>query len=109
MRKLFFLVILSSSVHVATAQDYILKNWTDHFSIMKNGQGISITGDDIKDSKGVYFLKGVPNGFLQKNTNYWTVGGHFFVTFNDATGKISTDSSFEYNPNGGTLKAKIMY
>ncbi|MFB9844046.1 hypothetical protein [Mucilaginibacter ginsenosidivorans] len=109
MKKLILLTILLAGGRAASAQDYVLKNWIDYFTIMKSGHGITIQGDDLKDSQGAYFLKGVPDGFLQKNTNYWTMTGHFLVPFNDYTGKISTDSTFEYDPNYHALKVSNIY
>ncbi|HWZ16545.1 MAG TPA: hypothetical protein VNW95_15000 [Mucilaginibacter sp.] len=57
MKKLLTLLFLIVAANIVSAQDYILKNFIDHFSITKGGQGIGIYGNDIKDSQGNYFLK----------------------------------------------------
>jgi hypothetical protein len=57
MKKLLTLLFLIVAANVVSAQDYILKNFIDHFSITKGSQGIGIYGNDIKDSQGNYFLK----------------------------------------------------
>jgi len=57
MRKLCALFLIICSTFIAKAQDFTLKNYTDHFSILQNGQGIKIIGNNITDNNGVYFLK----------------------------------------------------
>jgi len=109
MRKftlLFFLILVTQ---LASAQDYILKNWIDYFSIMKDGHGVSITGDDIKDSQGNYFLKGLSGSSpVTKSTGFQTVTGHYLVAFSDWSGQLVTDPVFEYNPIVGNLKVNTI-
>ena len=57
IKKTALLLILAACVRPAFAQDYILKNQSDHFSISKGTTGVSVYGDDIKDSQGNFFLK----------------------------------------------------
>ena len=57
MKKLLLLVLLAITFNAASAQDYIFKKYSDHFSISKDGSGINIYGNDIKDNLGNYFLK----------------------------------------------------
>lgn len=55
--KMLLLLVLAICTGTARAQDYVFKNYTDHFSIFQGTQGINIYGNDIKDNLGNYFLK----------------------------------------------------
>ncbi|WP_439697089.1 hypothetical protein ACFGVS_01005 [Mucilaginibacter sp. AW1-7] len=57
MKKLLLLFILTIIFNGASAQDFVFKNMIDRLSISKDGQGINIIGNDIRDNLGNYFLK----------------------------------------------------
>jgi len=61
MRKIYILLWSLLLAASARAQDFTFKNYTDHLSILQNGQGIKIIGNNITDNLGVYFLKASSN------------------------------------------------
>ena len=108
MKKLSLLFLLSLAVNAAFAQDFILKNVHDHFSISQGTQGVNIIGNDIKDNLGNYFLKATGSG----NTILWsritgtptTLAGYGIT---DAPTYAATNGIFLIGTNsfglGGTL------
>jgi hypothetical protein len=97
MKKLLLLFTLTIIFSGASAQDFVFKNMIDRLSISKDGQGINIIGNDIRDNLGNYFLKSstgqVPNdGLFVHLAGTETITGA--KTF---TSPVSIASSLRFN------------
>src|SRR6185312_7770375 len=99
MKKFLLLLTLTATFYAASAQDYILKNTVNQFSIMKSGQGISILGNDIIDANGVYFLK-ANAGHLPNDSTLVHIAGTETIT--GAKNFTGLPSFLNFNLNGSS-------
>jgi hypothetical protein len=105
MKKLLFLLLLIIATNLVSAQDYILKNFIDHFSITKGGQGIGIYGNDIKDSQGNYFLK---SNSLFDTTNIVHIRGIETITGAKIFSVDQTFRTLTLGYGGGNVPSNIL-